>query len=134
MASGLALALPNAGIVIVEPEGWDDMTRSLKAGHIVPVGPNPPATACDALMTLRVSPMTFGVLRERSANGVVVSETEIANAMRYAHDKLDLILEPGGAVGLAALLSGRVAPSERTLVILSGGNVEPTLFAAMTEG
>ena len=132
LASGLALALPNAGIVIVEPEGWDDMTRSLQAGHIVPVGPNPPATACDALMTLRVSALTFTVLQGRKSVGVAVSETEVSTAMRYALKTFGLILEPGGAVGLAALLSGKIAPAERTLVILSGGNVEPALFAAMT--
>lgn len=132
LASGLALALPNAGIGIVEPEGWDDMTRSLKAGHIIPVGPNPPTTACDALMTLRVSTLTFKVLQDRKSVGVAVSETEVATAMRYAHKTFGLILEPGGAVGLAALLSGKIAPAERTLVILSGGNVEPALFAAMT--
>ena len=134
LASGLALALPNARIAIAEPEGWDDMTLSLANGHIVPVGPDPPPTACDALMTLRVSPLTFGILKQRDAKGVAVSEAEIAAAMRHARDELGLTLEPGGAAGLAALLSGKIAPVGRTLVILSGGNVEPALFEAMTAG
>ena len=134
LASGLALALPGARVAIAEPEGWDDMARSLALGKIVPVGPNPPATSCDALMTLRVSPLTFGVLRDRGVKGVAISENEIRAAMRFARDMLDLTLEPGGAVGLAALLSGKVAPAERTLVLLSGGNVEPAVFAEMMSG
>ena len=131
LAAGLALALPNARIVVAEPEGWDDMAQSLMKGQITPVGANPPPTSCDALMTLRVSPLTFGVLHERKARGVAVSEGEVAAAMRYASRTLDLRLEPGGAAGLAALLCGRVGPAGRTLVILSGGNVDPTLFSAM---
>ena len=86
LASGLVLALPNARIAIAEPKGWDDMAQSLAAGTIVPVGPNPPATACDALMTLRVSPLTFGVLSERGVKGVAVTENEVAAAMRLARD------------------------------------------------
>lgn len=134
LASGLALALPNAQITVAEPEGWDDMARSLDAGHIVPVGPAPPTTACDALMTLRVSELTFDVLKQRRAFGVAVSEAETVRAMRYARKQFGLILEPGGSVGLAALLSGKVAPGKRTLVILSGGNIDPTQFATMTGG
>lgn len=134
LASGLALALPNAQITVAEPEGWDDMARSLDAGHIVPVGPAPPTTACDALMTLRVSELTFDVLKQRRAFGVAVSEAETIRAMRYARKEFGLILEPGGSVGLAALLSGKVAPGKRTLVILSGGNIDPTQFATMTGG
>lgn len=132
LAAGLALALPDARIVTVEPEGWDDMAQSLRLGRIVPVGSHPPATACDALQTLVVSPLTFGVLRSRGATGLAVSEGEIASAMQFAHAELDLVLEPGGAVALAAVLAGKVALTERTCVVLSGGNVDPTLFTAMT--
>ena len=133
LASGLSLALPDAKIVVAEPEGWDDMARSLRAGHIIPVDPDPPTTACDALMTLRVSQLTFDILKERAAFGVAVTESEITSAMKFAHRMFGLILEPGGAAGLAAVLSRKVSPAKRTLVILSGGNVEPTLFAAMTQ-
>ena len=131
LASGLVLALPNTRIAIAEPEGWDDMAHSLAIGHIVTVGPNPPATACDALMTLRVAPLTFSVLHERGVKGVAVTEGEVAAAMRFAHDKLALKIEPGGAVGLAAVLANKIAPVGETVVILSGGNVEPALFEAM---
>ena len=131
LASGLALACPEAAIVVVEPEGWDDMTRSLSAGEIEPVGSNPPPTACDALMTKRVAELTFGILKARGATGVAVSEAEIEDAIRFAYANLRLVIEPGGAVALAAVLSGRVQPGERTLITLSGGNIDPAQFAAI---
>src|SRR6478609_5906095 len=62
LAAGIALAVPDADIVLVEPEGWDDMARSLDRGEIVPVPPNAPDTFCDAIMTPRVSPITLGIL------------------------------------------------------------------------
>ena len=131
LSAGLALACPEARVVVVEPEGWDDMTRSLAAGHIVPVGPNPPPTACDALMTKQVAPVTFDILRARAATGVAVSESEIEDAMRFAFTQLHLVVEPGGAVALAAILSGKVEPTARTLITISGGNVDPVQFAAI---
>lgn len=132
LGAGLALALPEARVVIVEPEGWDDMTRSLAAGEIVPVGPNPPPTRCDALQTLKVAPLTFDILHRRGATGCAASEAETGAAMRWAFDELRLVLEPGGAVALAAVLAGKVELTERTLVILSGGNVDAATFAEMT--
>jgi len=133
LSAGIALTLPDAEIVIVEPEGWDDMTRSLAGGAIVPVGPNPPPTACDALQTTRVSPLTFDVLKARRARGVAVGEAEIAAAQRHAFRHLRLVIEPGGAVALAALLAGRVKPGKRTLVLLSGGNVDAAAFARVLD-
>jgi threonine dehydratase len=131
LSAGLTLACPQARIVVVEPEGWDDMGESLRAGHIVPVGPNPPKTACDALMTKEVAPLTFDILMARTATGVAVTESEIEHAMRFAYAKLRLVIEPGGAVALAAILSGRVKPGARTLITLSGGNVDAAQFAAV---
>lgn len=131
LAAGLALACPDAAMVIVEPEGWDDMARSLASGEIVEVGSGAPPTACDALMTRRVSPMTFAVLKERGARGVAVTEEETREAMRFAFSRLHLVLEPGGAVALAAILTGKVKPAGNALVILSGGNVDPAQFAAI---
>ena len=107
LSAGIALALKDSAITVVEPEGWDDMRRSLEASWIEPVGPNPPPTACDSLQTLRVSPLTFDVLSRRDATGVAVSEFEIATAQRWAAEKLRLVIEPGGAVGLAAVLSAK---------------------------
>lgn len=134
LAAGLALALPDAQVTIVEPEGWDDMCRSLEAGWIEPVGPNPPRTACDALQTLEVSPLTFDVLSRRGATGVAVSEAEIRAAQRWAAAKLRVVVEPGGAVALAALLAGKIALAPGLLVILSGGNADPDAYAAVLAG
>lgn len=129
LASGCALALPGTPITIVEPQGWDDMGQSLRLGHIVPVGDTPPYTSCDALQTWQVSPLTFNVLRTAGSNGLSVSEEEVRNAMRHAFERLHVVLEPGGAAALAAVLAGKVPMEARTAVILSGGNVDPHVFA-----
>ena len=134
LASGIALAVPEAEIVIVEPEGWDDMGQSLDLGDIVPVASDAPDTICDALQTPRVSPITFGVLRDRSALALSVSDSEAAEAVRFAWDRHQLTVEPGGAVALAALLSAKVAPLEDTVVVLSGGNIDPALHARIVSG
>ncbi|WP_033922059.1 threonine ammonia-lyase [Sphingomonas sp. 37zxx] len=134
LAAGIALALPDAEIVIAEPEGWDDMTRSLEAGWIEPVSSNPPPTACDSLQTLRVAERTFDVLSRRGATGIAVSEEEVRIAQRFAAHRLRLVLEPGGAVALAALLSGKLAPKPGTLVLLSGGNTDPAAYAKVLAG
>lgn len=129
LASGIALACPDVEIVIAEPEGWDDMRRSLEIGEIVPVGSDPPPTLCDALQTPRVSPITFGILRERGVKALAISEEAVRSAVRWAWEKHHLVVEPGGAIGLAALLSGAVEPQYGTVVVLSGGNVDPALHA-----
>ncbi|MDF0489554.1 threonine/serine dehydratase [Sphingomonas sp. H39-1-10] len=134
LAAGITLALPGAKITVVEPEGWDDMRRSLEAGWIEPVGEGAPPTACDALQTLRVSPLTFDVLSRRGVEGVAVSEAEIRTAQRWAAERLRLVVEPGGAVGLAALLGGKVAPVPGMLVVLSGGNVDLAAYGRVLAG
>ncbi|SOB87616.1 threonine dehydratase [Sphingomonas guangdongensis] len=131
LAAGLALALPEARITVVEPEGWDDMRRSLEAGWIEEVPADAPPTACDSLQTRRVSQLTFDVLSRRSATGVAVSEVEVRAAQRWAAAKLRLVVEPGGAVAIAALLAGKVEPAENMLVLVSGGNVDPSAYAAV---
>jgi len=134
LAAGTALALPEARITVVEPEGWDDMRRSLEAAWIEPVAADAPPTACDALMTREVSPLTFDLLAKRGAEGVAVDEEEIRTAQRWAVEHLHLVVEPGGAVGLAALLAGKVKPAAGTLVILSGGNVDAESFGLALAG
>jgi threonine dehydratase len=132
LSGGIALALPDAQIMAVEPEGWDDMGRSMEAGVPVPVMEPAPQTRCDALQTKLVSPLTIGALRANDAASAWVTEEEIAHAMAYAARHLRLVAEPGGAVALAALLAGKAgAVSERTVVVLSGGNVDPALYAAI---
>ena len=127
LASGIALAVPDAEMVVVEPAGWDDMARSLEAGEIIPVGAGAPDTFCDAIMTLHVSPMTLGILSERDARALSVSDAEVAEAIRFAWVKHQLVVEPGAAVGLAALIAGKLPPAEDTVVIVSGGNIDPAL-------
>jgi threonine dehydratase len=129
LSAGIALAVPEAEMVIVEPAGWDDMAHSLELGEIVPVAADAPATFCDALQTPRVSPITFGILQERDATALSVTDAEVADAVRFAWERHGLTAEPGGAVALAALLAGKVAPVEETVVVLSGGNVDPALHA-----
>ena len=129
LTAGLALACPEAEIVTVEPEGWDDVARSLAAGKIVPVGPNPPPTACDALQTLATHEINFTVLKDRAAPGLAVSEDEVRRAQRFAFSRLRLVLEPGGAVALAAALAGKAARDGRTAIMLTGGNVDPAAYA-----
>ncbi len=129
LASGIALACPDSDIVIVEPDGWDDMKRSLEGGEIVPVAPDAPDTLCDALQTPRVSPITFAILRERGATALSVSDEEVKAAIRFAWSEHQLVVEPGGAVALAAVVSGKVEIVGETVAILSGGNVDPELHA-----
>jgi threonine dehydratase len=129
LASGISLACSETEIVCVEPAGWDDMRRSLELGEIVPVANDAPPTLCDALQTPRVSPITFDILKERGVRGVAVSEDEVADAVRFAWAEHQLIVEPGGAVALAALLSGRVEPAQETVAVVSGGNIDPALHA-----
>jgi threonine dehydratase len=132
LASGIALAVPEAEIVIVEPEGWNDMARSLELGEIVPVEADAPDTFCDALQTPRVSPITFTILRDRGARALSVRDAEAAQAIRFAWERHGLVVEPGGAVALAALLSAKVVPEEDNVVVLSGGNIDPALHARIT--
>jgi threonine dehydratase len=129
LSGGIALAVPESQIVAVEPEGWDDMGRSLALGRIVPVAEPAPPTLCDALQTKRVSPLTFGALRDARAQALAVSEAEVEEAIRFACRNLRIVAEPGGAVALAALLSGKVDAPEGAVIVVSGGNVDPGLYA-----
>ncbi|HZB69662.1 MAG TPA: pyridoxal-phosphate dependent enzyme, partial [Sphingomicrobium sp.] len=103
-------------------------------GEIVPVAKDAPPTLCDALQTSLVSPITFGILKERGANAVAVSEDDIVEAVRFAWKQHGLVVEPGGAAALAALLSGKVEAAAGTVAIVSGGNVDPALHARIVSG
>jgi len=128
LAAGLALACPDAAIHIAEPEGWDDVLRSLAAGAILPVADMSWPTDCDALQTPRTFPINFAVLRARVSGGAAVSRAEVAAAMRLAFERLHLAVEPGGAAALAAILAGKVEVTDATVVLLSGGNVDRETF------
>ena len=132
LSAGIALALPGSIVVPVEPAGWDDMAKSLEGGAIVAVPDDAPPTRLDALQTPVVSPLTFGVLQERGTRGLSITDAEAEEAMRFAFDQLRLVVEPGGAAALAALLTGKAGDvPEGSVVLLSGGNVDPALYAAI---
>jgi len=131
LAAGLALACPDADIAIVEPEGWDDIIRSLEAGEILPVKNLLHPTYCDALQTPQTYPVNFDVLRRRVSQGVSVTTAEVAAAMRLVFEKLHLVVEPGGAVALAAVLAGKIELKPVTAVTLSGGNVDRETFVQL---
>ena len=129
LTAGLALACPDAEIVPVEPEGWDDVCRSLAIGEIQRVSPDAPPTPCDALQTPATWPINFAILKERCAYGVAVSPAEVRAAQRFAFSRLHLVLEPGGAAALAAVLAGKVPVDGRTAVMLTGSNTDAASFA-----
>jgi threonine dehydratase len=128
LSAGLALACPDAQVFAVEPEGWDDITRSLLAGKILGVDDLTYPTECDALQTPKTYPINFEILQARGVVGVVVTKAEVHAAMRLAFERLHLVLEPGGAAALAAVIAGKVELSGVTMVTLSGGNVDPAMF------
>lgn len=134
LASGIALACLDADIIVVEPEGWDDMKRSLAGGEIVAVEADAPPTLCDSLMTQRVAPITFDILQGRSATALSVTDDETKEAIRFAWSEHQLVVEAGGAVALAALLAGKVEPLDGTVAVISGGNIDPGLHARIIAG
>ncbi len=127
-ALAMAGASPATRVLAVEPEGWDDTGRSLAAGQRV--GAPGGSLLCDALLAPIPGEITFAVNRARLAGAVAVSDAEVLAAMAFAFIHLKLVVEPGGAVALAALLSGRHAAKGQVVgVVISGGNVDPAVFA-----
>jgi threonine dehydratase len=131
LSAGLALACPDAKVSIVEPEGWDDLGRSLDAGAILAVEDQSFPTYCDALQTPQTYPINFAVLNGRVATHTAVTTSEVAAAMRLIFEKLHLVAEPGGAAALAAVLAGKIEAEGTVLVTLSGGNVDRATFVRM---
>jgi threonine dehydratase len=128
-ATALADAVPGARVYSVEPAGFDDTARSLVAGEAISNDPDA-SSICDALLAPSPGSLTFPINQRLLAGGLVVTDDEVRGAMRFAFETLKLVVEPAGAVALAALLSGRIDAKDRTTaVVLSGGNVDPELFA-----
>ena len=132
LTGGSALAVrglsPNTEVLCVEPEGFDDTRRSLEAGSRQSNSPDA-RTICDALMSASPGVLPFALMRELLAGGVTVSDAEVLAAMAWAFRNLKLVVEPGGAVALAAVLAGKVPLRGRTTaIVLSGGNVDPGTF------
>ena len=128
----MAALSPHSPVIAVEPKHYNDMQLSIAAGERLTHAPAP-GTICDALMTDRPGELTFPINR-RVDRVETVSDAEVAAAVRYAFRVLKLVVEPGGAVSLAALLAGKIQAKDRvTALVLSGGNVDPGLFAAIIE-
>ena len=134
VATAIHASLPDAQVLAIEPEGFDDYTRSLVSGrreHNARKG----GSICDALLSQEPGVITFAACQRQHVSGRAVPETDVRAAVRYAFEELKLVVEPGGAVGLAALLSGAVPTRGRTtVVVLSGGNIDPGLFADIIAG
>ena len=133
LASGIALALeaeaPGMRVRTAEPAGFDDTARSLAEGR--PVGNAPGGTTlCDAIMTPRPGDLTFPIMSRLCGPGLVVTDDEALQAVAQAFLRLKLVLEPGGAVSLAAALSrGDELEGDTVIAVATGGNVDPEVFA-----
>ena len=131
VATAVKARYPQAQLIVAEPEAFDDHGRSLAAGHREPHAPAG-RTICDALMALIPGEVTFAINSKLLSRGVTASDAEVGAAVAFAYRELKLVVEPGGAVGLAALLAGRLDVAGKTIVIvLSGGNVDADLFAEL---
>lgn len=132
LTAGCALALevllPAARVFAVEPQGFDDTARSLAAG--MRLGNAPGATSiCDAVLAPMPGALTFSINAPRLGGGLVVSDAEALAAMRVAFEEFGLVVEPGGAVALAAALAGRLPVAGRTVAVaLTGANVDPDMY------
>lgn len=133
LAAGVATAitsLTGAAVVGVEPAGADDTARSLRAGH--PVTIPAPGTIADGLRTTRPGELTFPINARLLDDIVTVDDPAITQAMRFCFSRLKLVAEPSGAVALAAVLAGAVKTAAKTTVVVaSGGNIDPADFAAL---
>lgn len=124
---------PDTAVYVVEPEDFDDTRRSLETGERT-AHPQGKPSICDALMAPIPGELTFPI-NQRLAGALTVSDAEVAEAMRFAFRHLKLVIEPGGAVSLAALLSRKIdAKDKTTAIILSGGNVDPDQFGDIISG
>ena len=132
LTSGIALALeqdaPNMRVRPVEPEGFDDVCRSLISGKIER-NPTTLGSLCDAIVTLSPGQLTFPIMQRLCHAGITVTEEQALHAMQLAHDRLKITIEPGGAVALAAaLFHGDQTSSDCVIAVASGGNVDRDVF------
>jgi threonine dehydratase len=132
LAAGISLAIksraPGVKIYTAEPEGFDDTARSFRSGKHER-NARLTGSICDALMSNTPGRITFQINRELIGEGIAASDAEVGRAVAFAFRELKLVVEPGGAIGLAALLAGRLDVKGKVVVaVLSGGNIDPELF------
>jgi threonine dehydratase len=136
--SGVSIAVkaanPGTQVYAVEPSGFDRMGRSVRAGA-PQQNEKLSGSICDALMSKFPGQHTFAIAKANVAGGYAITDDEARAAMRFAFTELKLVLEPGGAAALAAILAGKVMSKGRVIAaVLSGGNVDPALFAETIRG
>ncbi|MEE9428526.1 MAG: threonine/serine dehydratase [Paracoccaceae bacterium] len=119
---------PRTQVFAVEPETFDDTKRSFEAGHRLP-NPAGRKTICDAIMTDQPGKLTFPINLKRLAGVLTVSDADVQKAMLFAFEQFKIVVEPGAAVGLAAVLAGKIEITGKNIaVIATGGNVDPSVF------
>lgn len=133
LTAGVALAMaaksPKTKVHSVEPAGFDDYARSLRSGRIEK-NPRASGSICDALMSVAPGAMTFAINSRLLGEGLTVTDAEAAEAVRFAFEVLKIVVEPGGAVALAAVLAGKIETQGRAIgVIASGGNCDAAMYA-----
>ena len=138
LVAGVATAIrsqaPEVAVFSVEPQAFDDTARSLVSGRREQVAAGA-KSICDALLAPMPGELTFPINQALLAGGLSVSDDEVRTAMRFAFEKLKLVVEPGGAVALAAALNRRMPTGEGALVVvMSGGNVDPDIYAKILAG
>ena len=122
---------PSCKVIGVEPENADDAVRSFRSGRIERI--ENPQTIADGTRTESLGQLTFDIIIKRVHDMVSVPEQAIINATRILFEDARIVVEPSGALGLAALLSGVIKPTGRVGVILSGGNIDPSLMQAILD-
>src|SRR5882757_2336355 len=131
VATAIKARYPQAMVMSGEPEGFDDHARSLRAGKREPHRAEG-RTICDALMASIPGEITFAINSQLLTQGLIASDAEVKTAVEFAFRELKLVVEPGGAVGLAALLAGRIdIGGKNVVIVLSGGNVDADMFAKL---
>jgi threonine dehydratase len=137
LIGGIAMAFedsPRTALYSVEPEAFDDTARSLRSGQRER-NADDARSICDALLSPTPGELTFPINRARLSGGLTVSDEAVRDAMRFAFQHLKLVVEPGGAVALAAVLQAALPLAGRcTAIVISGGNVDPAFYAAVIDG
>src|ERR1700739_3616653 len=135
LTAGIALAIksrvPETKIFTAEQQEFDDHALSFRSGHREENAALP-GTICDALMARTPGKLTFAINRSLVGAGVAVNDREVGGAVAFAFAELKLVVEPGGAVALAALMTGKVDVKDKVgVAVLSGGNVDPEVFSKL---